>query len=222
MTFFLPVAGLWAFAGLAQPVTPLPANLPTAEARLPLSGLSAAKVLPNLCLLKSRVSTASPECQALFDQGLAFFYSYVWMEAARSFETAARHDPDCAMAWWGLSRALESWKRGDPDEPLRRADRLKDRASHREQQLILARVQERGLAPGLGNGEARRKAAVATLDNMLALYDEDEEGWYYRAQLAGGAGGFGGVVSAVPFYKALVRINPLHPGANHELLHFYE
>jgi Tfp pilus assembly protein PilF len=26
----------------------------------------------------------------------------------------------------------------------------------------------------------------------------------------------------VPFYKALLRINPLHPGANHELVHFYE
>ena len=26
----------------------------------------------------------------------------------------------------------------------------------------------------------------------------------------------------MPFYKALLRINPLHPGANHELLHFYE
>jgi hypothetical protein len=26
----------------------------------------------------------------------------------------------------------------------------------------------------------------------------------------------------VPFYKALCRVNPLHPGANHELVHFYE
>ena len=41
------------------------------------------------------------------------------------------------------------------------------------------------------------------------------------AHLAGGFG-FGGVVSAVPFYKALLQVNPLHPGANHELVHFYE
>nr|BAL54489.1 tetratricopeptide repeat domain protein [uncultured Planctomycetota bacterium] len=33
---------------------------------------------------------------------------------------------------------------------------------------------------------------------------------------------FGGNVHAVPFYKALLRINPLHPGANHELVHYYE
>src|SRR5262249_23369180 len=33
---------------------------------------------------------------------------------------------------------------------------------------------------------------------------------------------FGGKASSVPFYKALLKVNPLHPGANHELLHFYE
>src|SRR5262249_21740679 len=84
------------------------------------------------------------------------------------------------------------------------------------------RMQEKGLAPNVGDSEQRKKAAVKTLDELLALYDDDEEGWYYRAQLGGGAGLFGGDVSSVPYYKALVRINPLHPGANHELLHFYE
>src|SRR5438046_9363596 len=83
-------------------------------------------------------------------------------------------------------------------------------------------MQEKGQAPGVGDAEARKKAAVATIDNMLAVYDDDEEAWYFRAQLAGGAGGFGGTVGAVPFYKALLKVNPLHPGANHELVHFYE
>ena len=76
--------------------------------------------------------------------------------------------------------------------------------------------------PGLVTLHWPRRAAIATIDNMLALYDDDEEAWYYRAQLAGGAGLFGGQVSSVPFYKSLLRVNPLHPGANHELLHYYE
>jgi Tfp pilus assembly protein PilF len=200
---------------------PPAAAQPTADAKLPLTGLPPAKVLPDLCLLKYRVSTTSPQCQALFDQGLGFFYSYVWMEAARSFETAARHDPDCALAWWGLSRALERWGKNNHTQALQKANELQGRASHREQQLILARMQEKGLAPGVGDPEARKRAAIATLDNLLALYD-DEEGWYYRAQMAGGSGLFGGQASAVPFYKALLRINPLHPGATHELVHYYE
>src|SRR5262249_26369646 len=163
-----------------------------------------------------------PECQAHFDQGLGYFYSYVWMEAARSFETATRFDPDCAMAWWGLSRALERWGRGDHSKALLKADELKVKASYREQQLILARMQEKGQAPGVGDQEARKKAAIATLDNLISLHDDDEEAWYYRAQLSGGAGLFGGSASSVPFYKALLRVNPQHPGANHELLHYYE
>ncbi len=192
-------------------------------ARLPLCGLPPAKIIPNLCVVKYRISTTSPECQAFFDQGLGYFYSYVWHEASRSFETAAKFDPDCAMAWWALSRALERYGKGNQKEALKKAQALLDRCSHREKLLITARLQEKGMVAGAGGDtEARRTAAIQSIDTLLALYDDDEEGWYARAQLAGGAGLFGGRVSAVPYYKALLKLNPLHPGANHELVHFYE
>jgi Tfp pilus assembly protein PilF len=191
--------------------------------KLPLCELTPSKIAPNLCLVRYRVSTTSPECQAFFDQGLGYFYSYVWMEAARSFETALLHDPDCPMAWWGLYRALGSWGRPDAaTKALLKANEIKDRASYREQQLIWASMQATGQAPNVGDADARKKKAIETIDGLLAQYDDDEEAWYFRAQLSGGAGGFGGQLSAVPFYKALLRVNPLHPGANHELVHFYE
>jgi tetratricopeptide (TPR) repeat protein len=190
--------------------------------KLPLCGLAPSRVAPNLCVLHYRISTSSPQCQEFFDQGLGYFYSYVWMEAARSFETACKHDPDCAIAWWGLSRALERYGKATANDALKKAQALLPRASHRESLLITARLEEKGLLPNVGDPEARKKAAIKTIDTLLSLYDDDEEGWYYRAQLAGGSGLFGGQVSAVPFYKALLRINPLHPGANHELVHFYE
>jgi tetratricopeptide (TPR) repeat protein len=193
-----------------------------AEDKLPLCGLPPARLIPNLCVLKYRIGTASPECQAFFDQGLGYFYSYVWMEAARSFETAARHDPNCPMVWWALSRALERYSSSKQTQALTKAKDLLPRASHRENLLITARLQEKGMIAGVGDADKRKKAAINTLDTLLALYDDDEEGWYARAQLGGGAGGFGGQVSAVPYYKALLRVNPLHPGANHELVHFYE
>ena len=194
-----------------------------ATVRLPLCDLRPAKLVPDLCLLRYKISTASPDCQAYFDQGLGYFYSYVWMEASRSFETAVRCDPGCPMAWWGLARALERQGRRDQaTEALLKSHSLRDNSSPREQQLILASMQEKGQVPGVGDAEARKKAAIATLDNLLAVYEDDEEAWYFRAQLAGGSGLFGGQVSAVPFYKALLRVNPLHAGANHELLHFYE
>ncbi|MGH7169257.1 MAG: tetratricopeptide repeat protein, partial [Gemmataceae bacterium] len=199
-----------------------PARKPKLPAKMPMTKLAPSKLVSNLCLVRYRISTTSPECQAFFDQGLGYFYSYVWMEAARSFETALQYDPECPMAWWGLSRALERWGKRNHTEALLKASKLQDRASDGEQLLILARMQEKGQAAGVGDGEARKRKAIATIDNLIALYDDDEEAWYYRAQLAGGERLFGGQASSVPFYKALLHINPLHPGANHELLHYYE
>jgi tetratricopeptide (TPR) repeat protein len=194
--------------------------------QLPLSKLPPAKVRPNQCLLTYRVSTRSPECQAHFDQGLGYFYSYVWMEAARSFETAARCDPDCAMAWWGLSRALDEWKGNVQMDALKKAQVLLPKASDRERRLITARLQLKGLIDKLTKDDDRRRAAVKTLDELISLYEDDEEAWFARAKLAGdgklGPFSTDGRLPEIPFYKALLRINPLHPGANHELVHIYE
>jgi tetratricopeptide (TPR) repeat protein len=205
------------FANSAPAAAPAVAKRPPTgpAAQLPLSGLPPAKLFPNLCLLKYRVTTTSPQSQAFFDQGLGFFYSYAWMEAARSFETATRHDPACAMAWWGLSRALEGWSKPNHLEALKQAQKLMNGASDREQLLIKARLQEKGMLPGVGPSQ-RLQAARKTLDELITLYDDDQEAWFNRAQLAPVG------TARVPFFKGLLRINPLHPGANHELLHFYE
>jgi Tfp pilus assembly protein PilF len=218
-TVALLVLGFAAFSSLRAES---PAAKPKLPAKLPMTDLAPSKLVADLCLVRYRVSTSSPECQAFFDQALGYFYSYVWMEAARSFETALQYDPECPLAWWGLSRALERWGKSNHTEALLKASKLQSRASYREQQLILASMQEKGHAPGVGDAEKRKQKAIATLDNLIALHDDDEEAWYFRAQLAGGARLFGGQASSVPFYKALLRINPMHPGANHELLHYYE
>src|SRR5688572_27905666 len=47
--------------------------------------------------------TKSKEAQAFYDQGLAYLHSFVWIEAARSFHEALRHDPNLALAHVGLS-----------------------------------------------------------------------------------------------------------------------
>ena len=68
--------------------------------------------------------------------------------------------------------------------------------------------------------DERRKKAAQTLDEMLTIYDDDEEAWFARGAMLGGFQG--GPNEGIPYYKALLRVNPLHPGANHELVHFYE
>ena len=94
------------------------------------------------------------------------------MEAARSFETAARHDPNCPMVWWALSRALEQYRRSNNTQALTKAKELLGRASHRENLLITARLEEKGMIPGVGDVAKRTKAAIKTLDTLLALYED--------------------------------------------------
>jgi len=55
--------------------------------------------------LARKVTTASPEAQAYFNQGLAFLYAFNHDEAIRAFQRAAEIDPTCAMAFWGLALA---------------------------------------------------------------------------------------------------------------------
>jgi len=142
---FVTLSPLWADRRDAGPT--MPAGKTKLPSKMPMTGLAPSKLDPNLCVVRYRISTTSPECQAFFDQALGYYYSYVWMEASRSFEMALQYDPECPLAWWGLSRALERWGKSNHTEALLKADKFKDRASHREQQLILARMQEKGQAP---------------------------------------------------------------------------
>src|SRR4051812_10003645 len=52
------------------------------------------------------VTTTSPKARQFYDQGLAYLHSFVWIEAARSFNEALRQDPRLAMGYLGLSYAL--------------------------------------------------------------------------------------------------------------------
>src|SRR4051794_11322772 len=146
--------------------------------KMPLTGLAPAKPMLDACLYKYPVSTTNAQCQAFVNQGLGMYYSYVWIEAARAFETALRHDPECAYAWLMLSRSMEKWGRTGAVPPagpyvavaggmvygklpdrvgknvqefaLETARKLMPRANPREQLLIQARLQEKGMWPGVG------------------------------------------------------------------------
>jgi len=52
------------------------------------------------------VTTASREAQIWFDRGLNWTYGFYHEEAIACFRKALEHDPDCAMAHWGIAFAL--------------------------------------------------------------------------------------------------------------------
>jgi tetratricopeptide (TPR) repeat protein len=234
-------------APAAEVAPPPRAKAPVAAApagpKMPITGMTTAKPMFDACVYRYSVGTTNKQCQSFVDQALGMYYSYVWIEAARAAETALTHDPNCAYAWLILNRAFEKMGGGNitpktsgyagilggtglatlPDKltkapadyALEMARKLMPKTSHREQLLIQSRLQEKGMWPGVGPDERRKKAA-STLDELLTLYEDDEEAWFWRAQLSDGPN------AGIPFYKALLKVNPLHPGANHELVHFFE
>src|SRR5260370_14070273 len=60
------------------------------------------------------ITTSKPEAQRYFDQGLTLVYGFNYDEAARSFRYAAKLDPKCAMAYWGVALAVGP-NYNDPD-----------------------------------------------------------------------------------------------------------
>ena len=49
------------------------------------------------------ITTTSPEAQLWFDRGLIWVCAYNHEEGVKCFRKALEHDPDCAMAHWGVS-----------------------------------------------------------------------------------------------------------------------
>ena len=52
-----------------------------------------------------KISTDSREAQRYFNQGLALLHGFNHGSAIKSFQEAARLDPDCAMTHWGIALA---------------------------------------------------------------------------------------------------------------------
>lgn len=197
---------------------------PEASEKLSVCKLAPSRLEKNICSYKYKIRTNSETCQDFYNQGLGYLYSYVWMEAARSFETALKYDPDCLMAHVGLAKALDRWgKRKEGVEVLKKAQRLEQTADPREKFFLQAAFLEYGVGDKLPTaGEARTKATVDLIDQAISQYEDDQELWFTRAQIACNYRTFGGNANSAPFYKALIRLNPNHPGANHELVHFHE
>lgn len=66
-----------------------------------------------------KVTTSSPDAQLWFDRGLNWLFGFNHAEAIKCFRKALEHDPECAMAHWGVSYASGPnynlpWDRYDP------------------------------------------------------------------------------------------------------------
>jgi tetratricopeptide (TPR) repeat protein len=172
-----------------------------------------------------KVTTASDRAQALYDQGLAYLHSYVWIEAARSFHEALRADSSLAMAHVGLSYALGEL--GLSEEARRDSDRaseLAPNASERERARVVIRSKQ--LAASAAPGDAARRAEYqAALGGAAAKYPDEVEILLLRGQAAGSASdahGMSAGAGSIPDYERALALGPDYFAPHHYLAHALE
>ncbi|MGV3724353.1 MAG: tetratricopeptide repeat protein [Actinomycetota bacterium] len=153
------------------------------------------------------VTSASPRAAREYDEGLRNFYVGQVDAAIKDFQEAARRDPTCAMAQWGLSRAL--YKKGSASEALvaiAKAQELAKIADDREQRLI--RGWKRFLE-AQGKPDADRNKELSSvrqeLDHGIAVYSSDPEMWLLRADASETP------LRATPYMLAALKLRSDHP-----------
>jgi len=185
------------------------------------------------------ISTQNPLAQRYFDQGLILTYGFNHAEAIRSFQEAARLDPNCAMCYWGIALALGpniNAPMADAAVPqayqaLQRALALAPKASRREQAYIQALAKRYSAKPlsdrtslDLAYANAMRQVAQRYPNDLDAatLFAEalmDLSPWNYWTKAGQPTTYTSEIVSTL---ESVLQRNPNHPGANHFYIHAVE
>jgi tetratricopeptide (TPR) repeat protein len=169
------------------------------------------------------VSTSSQRAQAFYDQGLAYLHSFVWLEAARSFNEALRADPKLGMAHLGLTIAYIELNA--PAAAAAALDRAKALAAgDHDRRHVDARALQ--MAAEGAPGDAAKLAAYRTaLDQALEKYPDDAELWLQRGQAESpdpAERGQGSTAGSMRFYEKALALAPGQFAAHHYLTHACE
>ncbi len=186
-----------------------------------------------------RITTASPDAQRWFDQGLRLVYGFNHYEARKAFREAARLDPGCAMCAWGIAMTEGSNYNSPTD-----ADREKAALAavqHAERLATGARPVERALIQALGKRHSADPAAKreeldrAYADAMREVarqYPDDLEAATFFADAMMNRRPWNlwlpdgspqpGTQEIVQTLERVLAKNPDHPGAIHLYIHAVE
>jgi tetratricopeptide (TPR) repeat protein len=150
------------------------------------------------------VTTSSPEAQTWFDRGLVWTYGFNHEEAVYCFEQALRHDPDCAMAHWGVGYALGP----NYNKPWEAFDEADLRSTVERAHAAVARAGE--LAPSATQAE---QALIGALRWRYAQDELPGERQVWNEKYADAMGGvyqdFGDDLDVAALYAdALMNLTP--------------
>jgi len=184
-----------------------------------------------------KVSTAKPEAQAFFDQGLRLAYGFNHGEARRAFRRAQQLDPTCAMCFWAealilgpnINVPMDPGANAPALAALSQAQALADNANDKEKALIAALAKRYSPDPG-ADRLVLDKAWAEAIGNVAKQYPDDIELAVLHAEAMmdtqpwdywedGGKKAKGNATEIVAELERAMMKNPDHPGAIHLYIH---
>ena len=185
------------------------------------------------------VTTSSKLAQKYFDQGLRLYYGFNHDEATRAFREAARLDPTCAMAWWGVALAagpninlpMDAEHGTTALVAIGKAIELSPRARGTDPIYIAALGVRYSADPGASRA-ALDSAYCASMRLLAKRFPDDADAAALFAesildlspwnQWAPDGKPYPGTLEAVSTLEAILKRHPNHPGANHFYIHAAE
>lgn len=193
----------------------------------------------DLGTLHHTVTTSSPEAQKYFDQGLRLVYAFNHDEANRAFKEAARLDPNCAMAYWGIAFTLgpnynlpvDAERDRAAYEAIQKAVALAPNASEAERAYIDA-IAKRHVADPNADRKALDTAFADAMREVVKRYPDDLDAATLFAESMMNLRPWGlwthdgqpqpGTEDIVSTLESVLKRDPNHPGAIHYYIHAVE
>jgi tetratricopeptide (TPR) repeat protein len=211
-----------------------------AAPQLPPSMAAPPMILDRLGDHRRPIATESEEARDWFDQGLALMNGYNFDGAIASFQQATKHDPECAMAWWGIAYAGGP-NQNNPDiiapkdqwtyAAAQRAYALREKEDGANRALIEAIV-HRYNYPRPEDLTEQNQAYLDAMEDVHERYsmDPDVATWTAEAMLVMQPWEYwsldGTPLKRTPEFRAILedvmRQHPDHPAANHLYIHVME
>jgi tetratricopeptide (TPR) repeat protein len=173
------------------------------------------------------------EVAAEFTRAVALLHSFGYEESRRAFESVAAHDPDCAMAYWGVAMTYYHPIWSPPDS----RDLAAGRAAAAKAEAAGPRTdRERGYVEAIAvfyrDSEtqphgARARAWSDALETLSRRFPDDHEAMiFYALSLLGTAPSsdttFANQKRAAAILNGLLPEEPKHPGIAHYMIHAFD
>ncbi len=177
-------------------------------------------------------SSCKSSAQQSIRRGVALLHSFGYEEARLAFRSAAKEDPTCAIAHWGVARTWYHpiWAPPTPDELKQGAAALRDAMAattknNREQDYINALAVFYKDYEAVDHG-TRARAYEQALAGVQARHPDDDEAAIFHALQIVAIGYLDPTDKTYTWQKKGVEIlngllprHPQHPGVAHYIIH---